>query len=178
MLCNLYVGNVLVFVMRMLSWVMIAVVLSICLIASKIFRCILDVLIIEFYFSGRISRVHFVVNLLFTTIALVACSMRRLKLTFLTFSSLTSLSLLLLILLFVFVSIIRSEIDFYFCVFVVERVVAFLNKSMFSLVWLVILFVFVFSFEFGVSSWRFWMAVGGIFVRRSYDCVCRSGTLK
>ena len=41
MLCNLYVGNVLVFVMRMLSWVTIATVLSIYLIASKIYYDVL-----------------------------------------------------------------------------------------------------------------------------------------
>ena len=59
-----------------------------------------------------------------------------------------------------------------------EGAVTFLDNSMFLLMWLVVLVIFANDFEFGVSSWRFWMAVGGIFVRRSYDYVYRSGTLK
>ena len=45
--------------------------------------------------------------------------------------------------------------------FVVEGAVTFLDNSMFLLVWLVVLVVFANGFEFGVSSWRFWMAVVG-----------------
>ena len=45
--------------------------------------------------------------------------------------------------------------------FVVEGAVTFLDNSMFLLVWLVVLVVFANGFEFGVSSWRFWMDVGG-----------------
>ena len=47
-------------------------------IASKIFWWILDEFMIEFGFSGRMSRVHFVVNLLLMTVAVVACAIRRL----------------------------------------------------------------------------------------------------
>ena len=77
MLCSLSVGKVLLLVIRVLPCVMIVVVSSICLMASKMLQCTLDELITEFCFSGRISRVHFVVNLLFTTVAVVACSIRQ-----------------------------------------------------------------------------------------------------
>ena len=76
--CTLSVGKVLLFVIRMLSCVMIIAVPSICLMASKILRCTLDTLITEFCFPGRISRVNFVIDILFTTVAVVVCSMRRL----------------------------------------------------------------------------------------------------
>ena len=77
-LCSLFVGNMLLFVIRVLLCVMIAVVLSICLILSKILCCILGELIHSFFFFGRISRVHFVVKRLLSIVAMVACSMRRL----------------------------------------------------------------------------------------------------
>ena len=78
MLCLLLVGNVLLLVILLFSWVMIAVDSSIYFIASKIFWWILDEFMIEFGFSGRMSRVHFVVNILLMTVVVVACSMRRL----------------------------------------------------------------------------------------------------
>ena len=78
MLCLLSVGNVLLLVILLFSWVMIAADSFIFFIASKICWWILGEFMIEFGFSGRISRVHFVVNLLLMTVAVVACSMRRL----------------------------------------------------------------------------------------------------
>ena len=78
MLCSLSVENMLLFEMRMLSYAMIATISSICLMTSKIFRCTLDELITKFCFSGQMSRVNFVVNLLLITVAVGACSMRRL----------------------------------------------------------------------------------------------------
>ena len=45
---------------------------------SKIFWWTLAALIGSFFFSGRMSRVHLVVNRLFSIVAVVACSMRRL----------------------------------------------------------------------------------------------------
>ena len=72
MLCSLSVGKLLLFVMWVFSCVMMAAVSSICLIASNMFWCILDELITCLYFSGRISRVYLVVNMLFTIVAVVA----------------------------------------------------------------------------------------------------------
>ena len=77
-MCSLLVGNVLLFVMRVLSCVMIVASSSIFVIASNICWWILVELITEFGFSGRISRVHFVVNRLLATVTTVAYSMRRL----------------------------------------------------------------------------------------------------
>ena len=82
MLCSLPIGKMLLFVMRMLFCVIIGIVSSICLISSKMFLCTLDELITEFCFSGRISRVHFVVNMLFSTFSVITCSMRRLQIVF------------------------------------------------------------------------------------------------
>ena len=76
--CSSSVGNMLLFVMRVLLRVMMTAVSSIFLIASKIFWWTLAALIESFFFSGRISRVHLVVNRLFSIVAVVACSMRRL----------------------------------------------------------------------------------------------------
>ena len=76
--CSSSFGNVLLFVIRVLLCVMIAAVSSICLIASKILWCTLGELIDSFFFSGRISRVHFVVKRLLSIVAVVACSMWRL----------------------------------------------------------------------------------------------------
>ena len=42
------------------------------------FWWILDEFMVEFGFSGRMPRVHFVVNLLLMRVVVVACSMRRL----------------------------------------------------------------------------------------------------
>ena len=76
-LCLLSVGKVLLLVVLLFSWVMIVADSSIFFIASKSFWWILGEFMIEFGFSGRMSRVHFVVNLLLMTVAVVACSMRR-----------------------------------------------------------------------------------------------------
>ena len=82
MLCSLSVENVLLFVMRVLSWVIIVAESSIFLMASKILCWILWWILAEFMtefdFSERISRVHFVVNLLLVAVTMVVCSMRRL----------------------------------------------------------------------------------------------------
>ena len=78
MLCLLSVGKVLMLVILLFSWVMIAADSSIFFITSKIFWSILDEFMVEFGVSGRMSRVHFVVNILLMTVAVVACSMRRL----------------------------------------------------------------------------------------------------
>ena len=77
-LCLLSVGKVLLLVVLLFSWVMIVADSSIFFIASKIFWWILGEFMIEFGFPGRMSRVHFVVNLLLMTVTVVACSMRRL----------------------------------------------------------------------------------------------------
>ena len=77
MLCSLSVGNILLFVIRVLSRVLIVVELSILLMDSNIIWWILAEFMTEFGFSGRISRVHFVVNLLLATMAMVTCSIRR-----------------------------------------------------------------------------------------------------
>ena len=137
-------GKVLLFVMRILSCVMIDVVSFIYLMASKIFWCTLVKLITEFYFSGRISRVYFVANLLLNTVVVVAYSMRRLKIVFYLFPLLTSWLVLLLILLFlVFINVTRSEIHSCFLFVVVDSAVTFLNNATFSLVWLELLVVVV-----------------------------------
>ena len=60
---------------------------SVFLIASKIFWWTFAALIRSFFFSGRISRVHLVVNRLFSIVAVVACSMRRCWIVFLALSS-------------------------------------------------------------------------------------------
>ena len=66
--CYLSVGNMLMFVMRAFSCVMIAVESSLFSMAYKILRCTLDEFMTEFCFSGRISRVYFVMNLLLITV--------------------------------------------------------------------------------------------------------------
>ena len=68
MLCSLLVGNVLLFIMRMLSYVMIVTESSIFLMASKMLGCTLDTYMVEYWFSGLISKVHFVVNLFLSTV--------------------------------------------------------------------------------------------------------------
>ena len=73
---SLSVGKVLLFVIWTFICVIVAAVLFICLVDSKILRCTLDELVTKFCFYGRISRVHLVVNLLFTTVAVIAFSMR------------------------------------------------------------------------------------------------------
>ena len=73
-LCSLSIENKLLFVMRFFSCVMITVESSIFLMVSKIFRCTLDEFMTEFCFSGRKSRVQFVVNLLLITVVMVAWS--------------------------------------------------------------------------------------------------------
>ena len=78
MVCLLSLGKVLMLVIILFSWVMIATDSFMFFIASKIFWWILDEFMIEFGFSGRMPRVHFVVNILLMTVAVVACSMRRL----------------------------------------------------------------------------------------------------
>ena len=82
MVCSLSVGNVLLFEIRVLSCVMMEVVSSICLIASNSFWCTFDKFSTWFCFSGLISRVHFVLNLLFTIVVVATCSMRRLQIVF------------------------------------------------------------------------------------------------
>ena len=62
LLCSLSVGNVLLFVIRVLLSVMITTVSSIFLIVSKILLCTLDELIGWFFFSERMSRANLVVN--------------------------------------------------------------------------------------------------------------------
>ena len=47
-----------------------------------------------------------------------------------------------------------------------EGAVTFLDNSMFLLMWLVVLVIFANDFEFGVSSWRFWMDVEGGVLRK------------
>ena len=73
MLWSLSVGNVLMFVMRVSFCVMITTETSIFWMASKILRYTLDEFMTEFHFSGQISMVHFVVNLLLSTFAVLAC---------------------------------------------------------------------------------------------------------
>ena len=70
--------DVLLFVIWVLFCEMTTAVSSICFIASKILWCILGELIDSFFFSGRISRVLFVVKQSLSIVAVVACSMRRL----------------------------------------------------------------------------------------------------
>ena len=78
----LSLGNVFLFAIRMLSYAMMVAVLSICLIASNMFWYTFDEFMTWFCFSGRISRVHFVVYILFSIILIVACSMLRLQMVF------------------------------------------------------------------------------------------------
>ena len=145
----------------MLSCLMMTAVSSICLIASNIFWCTFDEIMTWFCFSGRISRVHFVVYLLFSIVAVVAYSMRRLQIMFLPLPSFPSWSFLLLILsFFPFASITRSETKLCFFL-VVEGAVTFLNNSTFSLELLLGLVFSALGFDVWVSSWRFWMAVAG-----------------
>ena len=147
-LCSLPIGKTLLFVMRMLSCVVIGIVSSICLISSKLCWCTLDKSITEFCFSGRISRVHFVVNMLFSTVAVIACSMLRLQFFFFSLLSLISWSVLLLVLSFlVFINVTRWEIDSCFLFCVVDRAVTFLDNAIFSLVLLELLVVVAFGFE-------------------------------
>ena len=61
-------GNLSLFIMWMLSCVMMAAVSSICLISSNMCWCTFDELMTWFCFSGRISRVNFVVYLLFSIV--------------------------------------------------------------------------------------------------------------
>ena len=75
--CSSSVGNVLLFVIRVLLCIMISAVSSIFLIASKILWCTLGELIDWFLFSRRISRVRFVVKWLLSIVTAVACSIRR-----------------------------------------------------------------------------------------------------
>ena len=69
---------------------------SVCLIASKILWCTLDELIGLFFFSDQMPRVYLVVKRLFSIVAVVGCSIRRLQMVFLTLPSCPSCSLLLL----------------------------------------------------------------------------------
>ena len=96
---------------------------------------------------------HLVVKWLFSIVAVVACSIRRLQIVFLTLPSCSSFSLLLLQLsVFPFVKITRSEMELYFLFFVVEEAVTFLNNAMLSLMWLLGLVVSAIGFEFWGSS--------------------------
>ena len=63
-LCSLSLENLSLFIMWMLSCVMMAAVSSICLISSNMCWCTFDELMTWFCFSGRISRVNFVVYFL------------------------------------------------------------------------------------------------------------------
>ena len=81
-------GFFLLFVMQILSWVVIFSVSSICLIVSKIMQWTFGELTTESCFSGQISRVHFVVKRLFTTVTVVVRSMQRLQMAFWTLPSL------------------------------------------------------------------------------------------
>ena len=131
------------------------------LVASNIFWWTLDEFMTEFGFSGWISRVHFVVNLLLITVAVVACSIRWLHTVFLSLSSRISWSVSMLTLSFlVFYKVTRLEIGFWILFFVVDRAVTLLSNVMFSLVLIGWLAVVAHCFDFGSSLWRFWMAVG------------------
>ena len=147
----------LLFWMRVLLWVMMTTVSSVFLIVSKIFWWTLATLIGSFFFSGRISRVHLVVNRLFSIVAVVACSMRWLWMVFLALSSWPSCSLLLLKLsIFPFFNVTKSEMEFCFLFFDDLEAVTFLDDAIFSLVLLLGLVVSAFGFDFWVSSWRIW----------------------
>ena len=88
--------------------------------------------------------------------------MRRLQIVFWSLPSLPSRSCSLLIQpFFPFVSITRSKFEFSFLFFVVDGGVTFFISSVFALVWLVVLVVFVNGFDFWVSSWSIWMNVAG-----------------
>ena len=82
MLCSLSLGKMLLFMTWLLSCLMMVEISSICLIASNMFWCTLDELITSFLFCGWISRVHLVLNLLFTTVAVAACSIWQLHIVF------------------------------------------------------------------------------------------------
>ena len=107
----------------------------------------------SFFFSRRMSRVHLVVNRLLSIVIVVTCSMRRLQMVFLTLTSCPSCFLLLFELsFFPFVKITRSEMELCVLFFVVVEAVIFLNNAIFSLVWLLGLFVSAIGFEFWGSS--------------------------
>ena len=112
-MCSLSIGDILLFVIQVLSCVMIAADLSISLMASNICWWILVELMTEFCFSRRISRVNFVVKRLLMTVAMMACSIRRLQIVFLSLLVEIVGSLLLLPLSFLlFSSVSFSEIYF------------------------------------------------------------------
>ena len=134
-LFSLSMGNILLFDIQVLSCVIMAAVSSICLINSNICWCTLDEFVTWFCFSGRISSVHFVVNLLFTIVAIVTCSMRRLQIMVWPFPPVPLCSLVLLMLsIFLFINITSSKIEFFFLFFGVEGALTFLNNVVISLV--------------------------------------------
>ena len=86
---------------------------SIFLIASKIIWWILAKFMTEFGFSGWISRVHFVVNLLLVTVTMVACSIRRLYPVLLSFPvELSGPVLMLKLFFFMFFNVTNLKICF------------------------------------------------------------------
>ena len=82
MLYSLSVRVLLLFVMRILSCLIIAAVSTICFIASQMLQWTFGELMTESCFPGRISKVYYVVNRLFTTVAVVVCAMRPLLMVF------------------------------------------------------------------------------------------------
>ena len=72
-------GMYLLCVMRLLSEVMIAAVSSMALMASKIRWWTITGLILDSFFSGRISSVYRLVKRLLSTVAVVVWAMRRLQ---------------------------------------------------------------------------------------------------
>ena len=148
--------NVLLFVIRILLCVIMVAVSSICLIASKILWCTVDGLIAKFYFSERISRVHFVDDYggcMFDA-AVTGCVFAITILSFVFVIVIDTLNCF-------FVNITRSDMDFCLLFFVVEGSVNFLINAVILLVWLLCLIVAAFDFGFWVSSWRIWVAVAG-----------------
>ena len=139
-MCSLSVGNVSMFVIRVLSCAMIAADSSIFLMASNICWWILVELMTEFCFSRRISRVNFVVKRLLMTVAMMACSIRRLQIVFLSLLVEIVGSLLLLPLTFLlFSSVSFSEICFCGLFFVKLDAVTLVTNAGYSLGWLWVL---------------------------------------
>ena len=180
MLWYLSVGNVLMFVMRVSFCVAITTETSIFWMASKILRYTLDEFMTEFHFSGQISMVHFVVNLLLSTFVVLVCLIWRLQTEFFSIQSKILGSVLMMTLSFlVFFNVTRLEIGSWFLYFVVDGAVSSFKECYVRVGVDGIL---------GPCCERFWFL--GLIVEilgwcwgrevfgKIHDCVCRYGTLK
>ena len=143
-------------------------------------RWILDEFMTEFGFSGRMSRVHFVVNLLLVTVAVVACLMRRIWTGFLSLPVDLSRSVLMLTLSFsMFFNVTGSEFCLCGLFFVELDAVTLVTNDMFSLGVLELLVFVAHGLMLGAHHDDFgWLLEGGGGFGGIHDCVCIAGILK